>query len=116
MLTNIEIAKKYFEVSNQSDFDAIGKLFTHSTTYSSQNTGLYLGVEDILAMQRSYHGSFQSLNWKINDIQEVKSGIIEIDFSFSGVTIDGDKVSYSGLEYVVICGNLIQHIEVRNKK
>jgi len=41
-MTNIQIALKYFEVSNVSNFEEIEKLFHENITYSSQNTGLYL--------------------------------------------------------------------------
>jgi hypothetical protein len=34
----LEVAKYYFELSNQSNFDDIEKLFTEDTTYCSENT------------------------------------------------------------------------------
>jgi hypothetical protein len=37
-----QLINHYFEVSNESNFQEIEKLFTNSSTYSSQNTGLFL--------------------------------------------------------------------------
>lgn len=114
-MTNLEIAKHYFELSNQSDFANISTLFTPATTYSSQNTGLYLGKDDIIAMQKSFHGKFSSLKWRVNSVEEVKPGIILFDYDFSAETPDGEQIKSSGLEYVIIHDGKIQHIEIRNK-
>ena len=37
----MEIAKHYFELSNQQKLDEIEALFTRSSIYSSENTGVY---------------------------------------------------------------------------
>lgn len=115
MTKSLIIAKLYFELSNNSDFDGISKLLTESTTYSSQNTGVYLGVKDILEMQRAYHGRFKSLYWRVNSVKEVKSGIILFDYDFIGTQNDGQEVESSGLEYVIVMKEKILHIETRNK-
>ncbi len=114
-MTNLEIAKHYFDLSNKSDFTNIAKLFTDSTTYSSQNTGLYLGKDDIIAMQEAFHGKFTSLNWHVNSVTEVKPGIILFDYNFLAQLPTGEKIKTSGLEYVIVRGGKIQHIEIRNK-
>ncbi len=114
-MTALEIAKLYFELSNKSDFDGISKLFTDTTTYSSQTTGIYLGVEDIIKMQREFHGNFSALNWKVNSVKEVKPGIVLFDYDFSASTNDDEYIHSSGLEYVIISANKIQHIEIRSK-
>ena len=114
-MTAIEIAQHYFDLSNESDFDHIELMFTQTTTYRSGKGELFLGAEDIMTMQRSYHDSFQTLKWQINSINEIKPGIIIIDFSFSGVTNSGEKLKYSGLESIVIYHEKIQHIDVSRK-
>jgi hypothetical protein len=111
----MEIAKHYFDLSNKSDFVHISQLLTDSTTYSSQNTGLYLGKDDIIAMQKAFHGKFSSLEWRINSEEEVKSGVILFDYDFSAEMPSGEKIKSSGLEYVIIHDGKIQHIEIRNK-
>lgn len=115
MTNSLKIAKLYFELSNNSDFDGISKLLTESTTYSSQNTGVYLGVKDILEMQRAYHGKFKSLHWRVNSVKEEKPGVILFDYDFSGIQKDGQEVESSGLEYVIVMKEKILHIETRNK-
>lgn len=115
MTQALNIAIRYFELSNRSDFTGIEKIITDSTTYSSQTTGIYLGRDNILVMQRAFHGKFSSLAWHVNSVEEVKPGIVFFDYYFIGVLPDGEKVESSGLEYVITYKSKIQHIEIRNK-
>lgn len=110
-----KIAKLYFELCNKSDFEGIEKLFTDSTTYSSQTTGIYLGSDSILAMQRQFHGKFSSLKWIVKSVEEVRPGIILFDYDFVGQLPNGEKIESSGLEYVIVYKGKIQHIEIRSK-
>ena len=114
-MSAIEIAQHYFDLSNESDFERIQLLFSESTTYRSGNGELFLGVKDIMVMQKSYHGLFDRLNWQVNSIDEIKPGIILIDFNFEGNSKLGEKVEYSGLESIIIYGGKIQHIDVSRK-
>jgi len=114
-MTNLEIAQHYFGLSNKSDFTNIAPLFTDTTTYSSQNTGLFLGKDDILNMQRAFHDKFSSLHWQVNSVEEVKPGIIKFDYDFTAETPSREKVKSSGIEYVIVHDGIIQHIEIRNK-
>lgn len=115
MTEALETAKRYFDLSNKSDFAGIEKLFTGSTTYSSQTTGVYLGSDDILAMQRAFHGKFTSLRWTVNSVEEIKPGIVLFDYDFAGELPNGEKVESSGQEYVIVYQGKIQHVETRNK-
>ena len=110
----IETATYYFEVSNKSDFTEIEKLFTDSSTYSSQNTGLYLWRDSIIAMQKIFHTSFDKLVWNIESIEEEKEWIVKVVFTFRGEK-DKKTISFSGVEYVVVYQWKIQHIDIRNK-
>lgn len=114
-MTNLEIAKHYFDLSNRSDFAGIALLFTDSTTYSSQTTGLYLGKDNILEMQREFHGKFSSLHWQINSVKELKPGIVMFDYTFIAKLANGEKTESFGTEYVIVHDSKIQHIEIRNK-
>jgi len=115
MTEALKVAKLYFELSNKSDFDGIEDLFINSTTYSSQTTGMYLGRNDILAMQKAFHSKFSSLKWHANSVEEVKPGIVLFDYDFVGELPSGEKTESSGLEYVIIYKGRIQHIEIRSK-
>ncbi|WP_281558308.1 hypothetical protein [Thalassomonas sp. RHCl1] len=111
----LDIAIRYFKLSNESDFDEITKMFCEHSTFYSAKHELFLGVNDIMAMQRVHHGSYKQLQWKVKSVEEVKPGIIHFDFDFEGETQAGERIEYSGLEDVVIHAGKIQHIHVRLK-
>ena len=110
-----ETAELYFRLSNKSDFEGIAKLLNDSTTYSSQNTGLYVGKEEIIKMQKTFHGAFSSLKWAVESVNEIKPGVVMFEYTFSATKPDGEKIKSSGLEYIVVNDDKILHIEVRNK-
>lgn len=114
-MNDLEMAKLYFELSNESDFDNIEELFTDTTVYISQNTGEYIGKKDILAMQKKFHGQFSSLNWNVNSVKEIKPGVILFDFDFVGEKLNGETIKTSGQEYVTVQNGKIQNIEIVNK-
>lgn len=114
-MTALETAKHYFDLSNKSDFEAIAKLFTKTTTYHSQNTGLYIGVNDIISMQRKFHSKFKKLHWKVKSVEEIKPGVILFSYDLEGVSKDGETTQSQGLEYVIVIEGKIQHIDIRNK-
>lgn len=113
-MENIEIAQNYFEYSNMSDFDKIAELFSSTSTYSSQNTWLYLGKVDIIKMQQVFHKSFESLNWNTIDVTEEKPWIVKINFEFTWIK-QWEKINFLATEYIVILDGIVQHIEIRNK-
>ena len=100
--------------SSRSDLDGIRDLMTNGTTYSSQNSGIYLGADQIMEMQSAFHGKFEMMGWKINEVEEVKPGIVRFDFVFSGATKAGEEVHQPGIEYVIVHNGKLQHIEVRD--
>lgn len=114
-MTEENLIKYYFDISNESNFLKIWELFIDSSTYSSQNTGIFLGVKEILKMQKEFHESFEKLKWNINKIKELKSGIFLVDFDFSGKKKTGEEILFSGLECIVLYKWKIQHIEIKNK-
>lgn len=115
MSNAMSIAKKYFELSNKSDFDEIEKLFTATTIYISPNTGNFVGKDKILKMQRAFHSKFSSLKWDVNSVKEIRPGVILFDYDFVGVELGGKKISSSGLEYVTVGNEKIQRVEIRSK-
>ncbi|WP_330925504.1 hypothetical protein [Candidatus Sororendozoicomonas aggregata] len=109
----LEIAEYYFKLSNDSNFEEITRLFCESATFRSGKGELFLGVTDIMSMQRQHHGMFTQLQWKVSSVTEIKPGIIHFTFDFAGKTHEGERVEYSGLEDVVIYQGKIQHVQVR---
>ena len=75
---------------------------------------MYLWGDDIVAMQQNFHGSFESLEWKVTTIEEEKPGIVRADFEFVWVK-DGENIEFSAIEYVVVVEGKIQHIEIKNR-
>ena len=110
----VQIAKHYFDLSNNGNLEEIEKLFTPSSTYSSSNTGVYLGADQIMEMQRGFFANFETIGWDVHSVEEVKPGVILFDFTFSGKTLAGEEVRRPGLEYVVVYNGKLQHVEVRN--
>ncbi|PIQ92368.1 MAG: hypothetical protein COV70_00770 [Parcubacteria group bacterium CG11_big_fil_rev_8_21_14_0_20_39_22] len=115
MSNTIKIAEKYFELSNQSNMGEIGKMFSDRSTYSSADTGVYLGIDQIINMMSNFHASFSKLSWIVKGIKELRPGVAEIDFVFRGITKAGQTVENPGTEYVIVFDDKIQHIEVRSK-
>ncbi|MFT5561412.1 MAG: hypothetical protein ACJAVI_003658 [Candidatus Azotimanducaceae bacterium] len=114
MSSTIEIAKRYFELSSKSDMDSIESMFTDSSTYSSVNTGVYLGKSQIMTMMRAFHTSFQSLKWSIDHIEEIRHGVAHIEFSLISLNSLGEVNESKGNEYVLTFNGFLQHVEVRN--
>jgi hypothetical protein len=111
----LQLATHYFDLSNEGKLADIKNLFTPSSTYSSANSGMYLGVDQIMAMQTDFFAGYETLGWNIHSVEEIKPGVVLFDFTFTGKTQDGKTVSRRGLEYVIVYNGKIQHIEVRNK-
>lgn len=111
----LDIARLYFEFSNQKNLEAIGLLLTNTTTYSSQNVGVFLGVEQIMEMKKTFYKGFTEMNWDVKSVEETREGIVLFDFIFTGTSADGERIERPGLEYVIVKDGKIQHIEVRNK-
>ncbi|NND64535.1 MAG: nuclear transport factor 2 family protein [Gammaproteobacteria bacterium] len=110
----VKLAEKYFELSNHGDLDSIEQLFTESSTYSSQNTGVFFGCQDIMSMMRSFFESFETLEWQIKELKEEKPGVVHIEFVMTGKTMTGEEVTHDGHEYVIVESGTLRHIDVRN--
>ena len=111
----VELAQRYFDLSNQGNLAEIEKLFTSSSTYSSANTGVYLGVDQIMDMQAAFFAGFETLAWDVHQVEEIRPGVVLFDFTFSGKTLDGETVVRPGLEYVIVYHGKLQHVDVRNR-
>jgi len=90
-------------------------MFTNRSTYSSQNTGIFFGTNQIMKMMKEFFDLFIALQWNINSIKEVSEGVVLFDFLLLGEKLDGEKISIEGLEYLCIYENKIQHVDIRNK-
>src|SRR5665213_1986011 len=98
----IKTAKRYFELSNESDFNSITELFSDQLVYDSQNTGSHTGIEDIVNMQKNFHGQFSSLNWTITGIKESQPNVVVVDYDFTAKKLNGEEINSSGIETIVV--------------
>ena len=111
----LDLALHYFELSNASDFAGIGRLLHADTTYRSGNGDFYLGPEEILVMQRAYHATFSILQWTVDRVEELKPGVVRLDFTFNGESGSGSPVAYHGIEHIIVRDRRIAHIEVQRR-
>ena len=114
MTTPLQLAQHYFELSNRGDLTAIRALLTPSSTYSSANTGVYLGAAQIMTMQRAFFDSFTDLHWTVHRAEQINPGVIRFEFTLRGEKTDGEKVCRDGIEYIVVYQDKTQHVDVRN--
>lgn len=112
-MTALATAERYFALSNARDLDAIEALFMEDATYSSDNTGLYFGRQDIMVMVRAFFAGLPQLHWQIVSAQQLSDAIVEIRFKRSAVNADGEDASGEGIERVVVVEGRIRHVEVR---
>jgi hypothetical protein len=107
-----QIARTYFEYSNQSDMAQIRSLLTENCTYYSRQLGFFIGRDDVIAMQAEFHDQYQSLSWEILSLNELKPNVVEIEFDFEGILRNGELQKRQGREHILIYDGLIQHIAV----
>jgi hypothetical protein len=110
----IAIAKRYFELSNNRELNSIPKLFCNEIIYSSDNTGVYFGKDNVMQMMDTFFSKFKFLNWKINSIELIKDLTVEIYFILKTVDNEGNEFEKKGIERLIIYDHLIKYIEVRN--
>ena len=111
----MKVAQKYFDLSNEHEMAQIEEMLSDDTTYSSTTTGVYLGRQDIMEMQRYFHGSFTTLHWDVISVNEVRPGVVLFDFHLTGERENGETIDSEGLEYIIVKDGRSRHIEVRGK-
>ena len=114
-MTPTDVASRYFQLSNASDFVGIARLLGETTTYRSGNGDFFVGGQDIVTMQRAYHGSFIRLAWTVTHMAEVRPGVVRLEFDFVGENEANEQVAYSGVEHIVVRDGVIVHIDVVRK-
>lgn len=115
MSTALDLAQRYFTLSNQGDLASIETMFAEDATYSSDNTGVYFGRADIMQMMTPFFAAYSELHWQVESAVEKTPYIVEMEFRFQGKDQQGVPVERRGLETLVIAQGKIRHIEVRNR-
>ena len=111
-MSALKIAENYFKLSNESNLDEIYTMLHKSSTFCSSSFDIFVGADEIIKMQRLYHGSFNHLEWIVKKVTEIKPSVVKFDFDFLATDKKENKIRFSGIEYVVILGDKIQHIQV----
>ena len=112
-MSALAISRDYFRLSNDQDIESISSLFVEDATYSSDNTGLFFGRQDIMEMMGGFFNAFSSLHWSIDSIEEKTPYIVELHFTFVAENTEGESVERQGIEKLVIVNEKIRHIDVR---
>ena len=113
MSKELQLAIEYFDLSNKSDFSKIEILFADNATFCNRYGEFFIGVKDIMAMQKAHHQSYKTVHWCILKAEETKSGVIRIEFDFNAINLDGNNIQFLGIEHVIVQNHLILHVDVR---
>ena len=115
-MTASSVAKTYFDLSNARELNAVFELFAEDATYSSDNTGLYFGLQDIRNMMSAFFETFPYLHWEVHSLNAATAQIIEIEFTLTARNAAGEESIRPGIERIVVVGDKIRHVEVRNSQ
>jgi len=111
----LQLAIEYFELSNKSDFSKIEILFADNATFCNRYGEFFVGVKDIMSMQKAHHQSYESLHWRIIKAEEVKPRIIRIEFDFNATDLEDNNIQFLGIEHVIVLNDMILHVDVRQQ-
>jgi hypothetical protein len=67
-----------------------------------------------MEMLRNFYGEQISLNWEIKTSTEVRPGVVFLEYTFSGTTVHGKSTEQAGTAYIIVHGEKVQHVEMRN--
>lgn len=112
MKSSRALTEEYFALSNDRDLTSIFTLLNPEATYSSNNTGLFYGVNDIRKMMTAFFADHPYIHWTIPELRELSDHITEVDFTVISTDREGDQAERSGLERIVAASGTIRHIEV----
>ena len=115
MKSSRALTEEYFALSNDRDLASIFNLLNPEATYSSNNTGLFFGVNDIRRMMTAFFADHPYIQWTILELRELSEHITEVDFTVVSTDREGDQTERAGLERIVAASGTIRHIEVRGR-
>ncbi len=106
---NKDRARRYVELSNAHDLDAIETMFQQDATYQSANVGEHEGREAILVMMRAFFAHNPDIRWDVHEYRSLDDGGVEFDF-----TARAGGTARRGTERVYFDdAGLIRRVEVR---
>ena len=109
----IAVAKRYFQLSNEQDFEGIKDLLAESVSYTSPALGTLTSREEIIDKQKEFYKAHKGLRWHDKSYKEIKQNTAVIDYGCEAITEDDETMSWSGLEYITVNNGKITKIEIK---
>ena len=106
----IDGARRYVDLSNDHDIDAISAILDTEATYASNRVGSYAGQVAILEMMTVFFADFPDVRWRTSEITVDEDGAAAFGFV---MTATGEQIELRGQERIrFTVRSLIAHVEV----
>lgn len=111
----MSVAKSYFQLSNEQNFEGIKNLLAELASYTSPALGTLTGRDEIIDKQKEFYKAHKGLIWYDKSYKEIKPSTIVVDYDCEATTKDDEIMSWSGLEYITVKDGKIIGIEIKIK-
>lgn len=109
----VNVAKRYFELSNDQNFEGISDLLSELASYKSPALGTLTSRDEIIKKQKEFYKAHKFLRWHDKSYKEIEKDTVVIDYECEAETKDGEMMSWSGLEYITVKNGKIVRIEIK---
>ncbi len=89
---NIELAKRYIELSNKHDLRHIETLFMGNATYNSDFLGEFNGSVAIREMMQKFFTRYPDAHWEVTDYRPIDNDGVEFDFLMTATDAAADEL------------------------
>jgi ketosteroid isomerase-like protein len=96
----VEIARRYVDLSNRHDVEAIGGLLADDAVYRSGRVGSYRGRDDILGMMRRFFRHYPDVRWEVEEYSLDPDGAVRFAYRISGGATTGETLNGGGAETI----------------
>ena len=110
----IDGARRYVDLSNDHDIDAISAILDTEATYASNRVGSYAGQVAILEMMTVFFADFPDVRWRTSEIPVDEDGAAAFGFVMTATNAaTGEQIELRGQERIrFTVRSLIAHVEV----
>ena len=110
----IELARKYVELSNCHELESVFRMFDENAVYRSNYVGSFEGLVAISEMMRGFFFRHTDVRWEVGKYRTSQKGGVEFEFARrSSDPETGEETIGSGRERIVFNdAGLITEIEV----
>jgi len=89
---NIELAKRYVELSNKHDLRHMETLFLGEATYSSDFLGEFGSSVAIREMMQKFFTRYPDAHWDVSDYHSIDNDGVEFDFLMTATDAAADEL------------------------